>query len=110
MSLKAYERITGKTLSFGVVASVCDGQNASEYAPVKADGTENYEKTVTAEISNQYAGFDFVLSGFSESSYDLAFAMCMYVSDGTDVNYVVGIDGAAMQTQYATLIEFKEFI
>ncbi|MBR2024392.1 MAG: leucine-rich repeat domain-containing protein [Clostridia bacterium] len=110
VSLKAYERITGKTLSFGVVASVCDGQNASEYAPVKADGTENYEKTVTAEISNQYAGFDFVLSGFSESSYDLAFAMCMYVSDGTDVNYVVGIDGAAMQTQYATLIEFKEFI
>lgn len=109
-SIKAYERITGKTLSFGVVASIYNGQNIDEYAPVNADGTENYEKTVAVEVSNEYAGFDFVLSGFSESSYDLSLAMCMYVTDGTEVNYVVGVDGATMQTQYATLIEFKNLI
>ncbi len=86
-SLEAYETKTGKTLSLGVTAAVV------------AEGTEQYEtltdellpvnnKTVVADVDSSYAGFDFILSGFTSEYYETLLVMCAYVYDGSDIYYV----------------------
>ena len=44
--------------------------------------------TVVAEIKEDYSSFDFVLSGFNSTQYELALVVCAYVYDGENVSFM----------------------
>ena len=89
-SLAIYEEKTGKTLGtvkFGVTAAiVADG--TAQYETLKDDLTPVNNKTIVAPASSEYAGFDFVISGFTAEHYERLLVMCAYVYDGSEVYYV----------------------
>ena len=86
-SLKVFTEKTGKTLAFGVTAAVvADG--TTQYQTVNSDLTAVNDKTIVAQISSDYAGFDFILSGFTSAHYDKSLVMCAFVYDGTKITYV----------------------
>ena len=85
--LSVYETKTQKTLSFGVTAAiVSDG--TEKYEPINKDLTPINEKTVVASVSRDYAGFDFVISGFKADYYEKSLVMCAFVYDGSKIFYV----------------------
>ncbi len=86
-ALKAYEESTGKTLSYGVVACVADGE---QNTPISVENGELSvsEKVVKAELMGGYAGFDFILTGFTSDYYNTALVMCAYIYDGDRVCYI----------------------
>ena len=86
-SLKVFTEKTGKTLSFGVTAAiVADG--TTQYQTVNSDLTAVNDKTIVAQISAEYAGFDFILSGFTSAHYEKSLVMCAFAYDGTKVIYI----------------------
>ncbi len=85
--LSVYEAKTEKTLSFGVTAAVVS-EGTEKYEPVNNDLTPINDKTVVADVNRDYAGFDFIISGFTSAYYEKLLVMCAYVYDGEDVYYV----------------------
>lgn len=107
-SLTAYERITGKSISFGVVGVIPpQGTDMSTFEPVNANCTPCDEFTILAEVTREYASFDFVIRGFSADYYDLALTMCAFVSNGESVDYIASKNGAIDQSEYASTITFN---
>lgn len=85
--LLVYEAKTEKTLSFGVTAAiVADG--TTQYKAVNNDLTAANEKTIVASVSRDYAGFDFILSGFTSAHYEKLLVMGAFVYDGAKVSYI----------------------
>ena len=106
-SLQKYEAVTGKTLSFGVVATIPSaGEDVTALEPVKAEIAPNDEYTIFANITGTYASFDFLITGFSEEYYDTALVMCAFVGDSEKVDYICGNSEATTQSEYASLITF----
>ena len=107
-SLDAYERITGKTIVFGVVASIVINGSDANYEPINIDGTVAYANTISANITSDYAGFDFILSGFSDANYGIMLAMCAFVSDGTKTDYILSQNNVTIQDEYAAAFKFED--
>lgn len=91
--LSEYNSVNPK-LQFGIVASA-KTENILSVSENKVVGAQN---TVVAEIENDYASFDFILFGFSESQYELALAVCAYVYDGNEISYLASESTVAPTT------------
>ena len=101
-SLKVFNERTDKALTFGVTATiVADG--TTQYQTVNSDLTAINDKTIVAQISSEYAGFDFVLSGFTSAHYEKSLVMCAFVYDGSKIIY---IDNGGCN-EYATPFTFN---
>ena len=86
-SLAVFTEKTNKALTFGVTASiVADG--TTQHQTVNSDLTAVNDKTVVALIDSAYAGFDFILSGFTSTHYEKSLVMCAFVYDGSKIFYV----------------------
>ncbi len=86
-SVDVYKAKTGKTLTFGVTAAiVADG--TTQHQTVNSDLTAVNDKTVVAQIDGMYAGFDFVISGFTSDYYEKSLVIGAFVYDGTKIIYV----------------------
>lgn len=106
-SLAVYNKYN-TPLRYGVVASVIEDGEGLDLLTV-SDGNivanSNCE-SVVVPVSSEYAGFDFILSGFTSeyASYDIA--MCAYVYDGKAISYVTSTLNSEPAT--VTLIEIIE--
>ena len=101
-SLAVFTEKTNKALTFGVTAAVvADG--TTQYQTVKSDLTAANDKTVVALIDGAYAGFDFILSGFTSAHYEKSLVMCAFVYDGSKIIY---IDNGGCN-EYATPFTFN---
>lgn len=112
-SMKAYEEITKKTISYGVVAYVPKAdEDLTALEPINSDLTLKDEEHTVFTSTKGYASFEFVMKGFdSDSAKALKLVMSAYVSDGSEVSYL-GVDSETntiAQTEYATLISFNAF-
>lgn len=109
-SYDAYQRVTGKTLSFGVVGTVPPSSaDITALEPVNNDLTRYNENTILANLTGQeIASFDFIIVGFSAEHYDIALAMCAFVGDGTKVDYITSASGETVQLEYATVFTFND--
>ncbi len=107
-SYDAYVRITGKTISFGVVGIIPpESADMTTFEPVNTDLTPYDEYTILANVTDEYASFDFIITGFSAEYYDVALIMCAFVCDGANVDYISSVDGETVQTEYASTITFN---
>ena len=86
-SLKVFTEKTGKTLTLGVAAAIV-ADNTTEYKAVNSDLSAINDKTVVAPVNSAFAGFDFVISGFTEDYYLTNLVMCAFVYDGEKIYYV----------------------
>ena len=94
LNLKAileYETLTATTLNYGIV--VAAKQNLGENIPLDINGNVvALEKgnVVKAEISKDYAAYDFVLTKMNENQLDLELVIASYVvvKNGDDVSVV----------------------
>lgn len=93
VALKEYNAVNPK-LQFGAVASLST-ENILSVDNGSVVGTTN---TVVAEVEGDYASFDFVLSGFSSSQYELALVVCAYVYDGKGISYLTDATSATPTT------------
>ena len=99
-ALSEYESIMG-ALEFGVVGAIYE--KLGGLAPL----AQSVAPVVKAQISAEYASFDFIISGFTAEQMDLGLVMCAYVYDGTKYVYLqevqtdnptsVSISGILMQ-------------
>ena len=69
-------------LEYGVVGAVYEKLNG--LAPL----AQNEAPVVKAQVTGDYASFDFVISGFKAEQMDLGLVMCAYVYDGTKYVYL----------------------
>ena len=101
-SLKVFTERTNKTLKFGVTATiVADG--TTQYQTINSDLTAINDKTIVAQISSEYVGFDFILSGFKSNHYEKLLVMCAFAYDGSKIIY---IDNGGCN-EYATPFTFS---
>jgi hypothetical protein len=108
-AIRNYESY-GKTFEYGVVAYVpIEGETSLELIN---NDLEAIDYTISAHLSNETSGFEFKIKGFTEEHYDLEIAMCVYVFDGSKVDYVnVAISGSTVslsQDDYATAITMRQ--
>ena len=76
------------TLSYGIVAST-PNEDGSDLLKVENGKVEAFKTTtVIADIDKSYAGFDFVLRGFSDDTANTALVICSYVFDGSSFVYM----------------------
>ena len=108
-SYDAYTRVTGKTISFGVVGIIPpENVDMDTFEPVNTDLTPYDNYTILANITDQYASFDFIINGFTSEYYDIALTMCAFVGDGTKVDYITSENGETVQLEYATTFTFND--
>ena len=108
-SYDAYTRVTGKTISFGVVGIIPpENVDMDTFEPVNTDLTPYDSYTILANITDQYASFDFIINGFTSEYYDTALTMCAFVGDGTKVDYITSAQGETVQLEYATTFTFND--
>ena len=108
-SYDAYTRVTGKTISFGVVGIIPpENVDMDTFEPVNTDLTPYDNYTILANITDQYASFDFIINGFTSEYYDTALTMCAFVGDGTKVDYITSENGETVQLEYATTFTFND--
>ena len=103
--MKLYEEKAGKaegTVKIGVTASVAP-EGATQYETITDELKPINDKTIVVEVSSEYKFFDFILSGFSSTSYEKLLVMCAYVYDGSEIYY---IDKGGCNT-YATPFTFS---
>lgn len=112
-ALAEYEKLTKKTITYGVVAYVPKANEARDtLEPINSDLTlKDPDSTIFASAKG-YHSFEFVIRGFdSEETREIELIMCAYVSDGSEVSYL-GINqetNTVSQTEYATLVTFNGF-
>ncbi len=107
-SLKAYEEINQKSISFGIVASIAQ-ENASTPISVVNGELKADNNVVMAQVHKAFCGFDFILSGFTSEYYTKALVMCAYVYDGGKVSYLCFNNGLAGQYESAYSVTFSEY-
>lgn len=108
-SYDAYTRVTGKTISFGVVGIIPpENVDMDTFEPVNTDLTPYDSYTILANITDQYASFDFIINGFTSEYYDTTLTMCAFVGDGTKVDYITSENGETVQLEYATTFTFND--
>lgn len=78
---KSYE----KTFEYGVVAYI-PLENETNVDPIGTD-LKPIDYTISAPLSAEYSAVDFVINGFG-SHVDTPLAMCAYVYDGSEVDYL----------------------
>lgn len=71
-------------LKYGVVAST----KTENILKVENGEVVNDENTVSVQIGDEYASFDFVLSGFNTTQKDLNLVMCAYTFDKENISYM----------------------
>ncbi len=79
-AIEQYESKTGKTLSYGIVAGA--KTLLGENNPLDKDGNATVLETgsvVKADISREYASYDFVLTGMKESQLNVELVIATYV-------------------------------
>lgn len=106
-SLAIYNKYnTGATLSYGVVASV--GLNEGETLLKIENGkvVAGKDKTVIADVDQQYAGFDFVLKGFKTEHENVKLIICAFVTDGKNI-YYIGANTSKVPFEL-TMAQFKD--
>jgi hypothetical protein len=88
-SMAVYKKYNANvTLSYGIVAST-PNEDGSDLLKVENGKIEAFKTTtVIADIDKSYAGFDFVLRGFSDETANTALVICSYVFDGSDFVYM----------------------
>ena len=112
-SLEMYKEITGKDVSYGVVAYIpAESEDITTLKPVLDDGTladPNY--TISTEVT-AYSSFEFLMRGFgTDEANAIALVMCAYAKIGDKV-YYLGINqdtNQVSQTEYATLVTYNTF-
>lgn len=97
-ALRQYESIMG-ALEYGVVGAVYEKLNG--LAPL----AQNEAPVVKAQVTGDYASFDFVISGFKAEQMDLGLVMCAYVYDGTKYVYL-----QETQTENPTAVSINSII
>jgi hypothetical protein len=78
---KSYE----KTFEYGVVAYI-PHENETNVDPIGTD-LKPIDYTISAPLSAEYSAVDFVINGFG-SHINTPLAMCAYVYDGSEVDYL----------------------
>ena len=76
-AIEKYEELTGKTLVYGMALAL--ESKLEGKAPFEAG--VNRRDVVNKQISRDYCGVDFKVSGFTEASLDLAVVMTLYVRE-----------------------------
>lgn len=108
-SYEAYTRVTGKAISFGVVGIIPpENTDMTTFEPVNNDLTPYDDHTILANVTDQFASFDFIIKGFGSEHYDVALTMCAFVGDGTKVDYITSENGETVQLEYATTFTFND--
>jgi hypothetical protein len=80
-AIEIYEKKTGKSLNYGIVAAAKD--NLGEQNPLDVNGdaiTLTKGSVVKAEITREYASYDFVLTGMNENQLDIELVIATYVT------------------------------
>ena len=78
--IEQYEKLTGKTVEYGIVAAA--KANLGSNNPLDKDGNAvALEKgdVVRAEITREYAAYDFILKGLGENQLDTEIVIASYV-------------------------------
>jgi hypothetical protein len=91
-SMAVYKKYNpNAALSYGIIASTPneDGSDLLKVENGKAVAIKS--TTVVADIDDSYAGFDFVLRGFSDDTANTALVICSYVFDGSDFVYMTDV-------------------
>ena len=86
-AIKEYEKVTGKTLKYGVYAVLKDKLGTDDIFDENGKANTN---AVTAEVSgDNYVAVEFKITGFTDTYKDLKLAMGAYVitSDGESAEY-----------------------
>lgn len=87
-SLAIYQEKTNKTLRLGFVVSG-DVSSLSPLNVVENEIKSDNPKVLAIEVSTDYCGLDFILSGFSKvDKYDTEIIMNLFTYDGESINYV----------------------
>ncbi len=96
-------------LSYGILA-VVPGDNAdlNAYEPLNLDLTSNVEDYVIAmEVDKKYNDFNIFIDSFDAEYYETPFVMCVYITDGENVDYLCYNDGKIVQSEYAQAFTYK---
>lgn len=109
---EGYKKLTGKDVSFGVVAKVL-ADNQTEAAVLTNDnGTLTHTgKVINAPVPMNIGSLAFRIKGFSSdsSNYALSLVMCAYVFDGEKINYICyNADGVVAQLDMARAVTFNQ--
>lgn len=108
-SLDLYnEYNSGATLSYGVIASKAPSENEILLTLDNGNVVASNTNAVLVGIDSKYAGFDFVIRGFSEdgSQDNIALVVSAYVTNGTDI-YYIGVASANTAPTPITMSEAK---
>ena len=111
-AIEQYEEKTGKVLSYGIVAgakSLLGDKN-----PLDKDGNKvTLEKgsAIKAEITREYASYDFILKGMNENQLDTELVIATYVEitekDGENVTKSVVYLQSTQKTENLSVISYN---
>jgi hypothetical protein len=111
-AIELYEKKAEKTLSYGIVAAA--KQNLGDNNPLDKDGNKvTLEKgsVVKAEITREYASYDFVLKGMNENQLDAELVIASYVEitekDGENVTKSVVYLQSVQKTENLSTISYN---
>ena len=111
-AIEQYEEKTGKSLSYGIVAGAKSllGDNN----PLDKDGNKvTLEKgsAIKAEITREYASYDFILKGMNENQLDIELVIATYVEitekDGENVTKSVVYLQSTQKTENLSTISYN---
>ena len=109
---EGYKKVTGKDVSFGVVAKVLTDNQTEAAVLFNDNGTLSYTgKIINAPVTMEVGSVAFRIKGFSANSsyYALNLVMCAYVFDGEAVNYICyNASGVASQLATARAVTFAQ--
>ena len=109
-AIKTYEKISGKTLKYGVFAVLKDKLGGGNIFDANGNATSN---AVVAEISNDnFVAVEFKITGFTDDYKDLKLAMGAYVAvnDGENTEYSYLQAGAPNENEKYCFISYGELI
>ena len=109
---EGYKKVTGKDISFGVVAKVLASTETEAEVLINDNGALSYTgKIINAPVSMEVGSVSFRIKGFSADSsyYALNLVMCAYVFDGEAVDYICyNADGVVSQLATARAVTFAQ--
>lgn len=87
-SINAYNEAKATQINFGVVAIVPINEDELKPLYIENGEVKSIDHTISANLKNDYASVDFIIKGFSESSYNTSLVMCAYVFNGEEITYI----------------------
>ncbi len=96
-------------LSYGILATVPGvGADLNALEPLNADLTTNGDDyVITMEVDKKYSDFNIFIESFEADYYETPFVMCVYITDGENVDYLCYNDGKIVQSEYAQAFTYK---